>query len=65
LKATLAYRESTGDGVAAVLNTVAFETGADLIVTGAFGHSKAYDFVIGATTYALLNSAKLPVLFSK
>ena len=36
-----------------------------MIVTGAFGHSRAYDFVIGATTYALLRDAKLPVLFSK
>ncbi len=65
LKATLAHREVSGGGIADVLNEVAFEQGADLIVTGAFGHSRAYDFVIGATTYALLNEAKLPVMFSK
>jgi nucleotide-binding universal stress UspA family protein len=65
LKTKLELRESLGDSIADVLGTVAFEKGADLIVTGAFGHSKAYDFVIGATTYALLKDQKIPVLFSK
>ena len=65
LKPTLEKRDSTGDSIAGVLNQVAFEKGADLIVTGAFGHSKAYDFVIGATTYALLKESNLPVMFSK
>lgn len=65
LNTTLEYRDAGKDGVASVLNKVAFENGADLIVTGAFGHSRAYDFVIGAATYQLLNEATLPVLFSK
>lgn len=65
LKTTLQHRELNGKGVAEVLSAVAFERGADMIVTGAFGHSKVYDFVIGATTHALLKDAKLPVMFSK
>lgn len=65
LRATLQRRELNGKPVAEVLNEVAFEQGADLIVTGAFGHSRVYDFVIGATTYTLLQESKLPVLFSK
>lgn len=65
LKATLDHRDKMGDGIAEVLNKTAFEVGADLIVTGAFGHSRAYDFVIGATTHALLRDQQLPVLFSK
>ncbi|SPH27461.1 hypothetical protein ASD8599_03927 [Ascidiaceihabitans donghaensis] len=65
LKATLIHRDPKGESIADVLQNVAFETGADLIVTGAFGHSRAYDFVLGATTYALLRDQKLPVLFSK
>lgn len=64
MKPTLEHRNTAGDSVADVLGQVAFERGADLIVTGAFGHSKVYDFVIGATTYALLRGTKLPVLFS-
>jgi nucleotide-binding universal stress UspA family protein len=65
LKPTLEHRDTMGDTIAEVLGNVAFEKGADLIVTGAFGHSKAYDFVIGATTYALLKNQSIPVLFSK
>ncbi len=65
LKPTLEHRNPMGDSIADVLNEVAFEKGADLIVTGAFGHSRAYDFVIGATTYALLRDQRFPVLFSK
>lgn len=65
LRTTLEHRDAMGDSIAEVLGAVAFEKGADLIVTGAFGHSRAYDFVIGATTYALLAEQKIPVLFSK
>jgi nucleotide-binding universal stress UspA family protein len=65
LKPALEYRDASSDGVVGALNKVAFEKGADLIVTGAFGHSRAYDFVVGATTYALLKDAQLPVMFSK
>jgi nucleotide-binding universal stress UspA family protein len=65
LKPTLEHRQPMGDGIADVLNKAAFEKGADLIVTGAFGHSTTYDFVIGATSHALLKTAELPVLFSK
>ncbi len=65
LRTTLEYRETLGKSIAEVLNKAAFEHGADLVATGAFGHSRAYDFVIGATSYALLRDQKLPVLFSK
>lgn len=65
LKTTLEHRDPGTDTVAEVLRQVAFEKGADLIVTGAFGHSRAYDFVIGAATHELLRDAKCPVLFSK
>lgn len=46
------------------LQRYAFEQGADLIATGAFGHSRVYDFVVGAVTSNLLRSARMPVLFS-
>ena len=65
LRPTLEHRDTKGDSIAEVLGSVALEKGADLIVTGAFGNSKAYDFVIGATTYALLRDQRIPVLFSK
>ncbi|PUB15624.1 universal stress protein [Yoonia sediminilitoris] len=59
------HREQAGEKVADVLSHEAFEIGADLLVTGAFGHSRTYDFVIGAVSRALLSDAKIPVLYSK
>jgi nucleotide-binding universal stress UspA family protein len=64
-KVELVHRDKDGEKVADVLAHEAFEMGADMLATGAFGHSRAYDFVIGAATRALLRDAKLPVLFSK
>ena len=62
---TVTHRAHGGRSVADVLLHEAAEIGADLVVTGAFGHSRAYDFVIGAATRELLGSAPLPVLYSK
>ena len=62
---TLVERSWQHPGVAAALNKEAFEQGADLIAVGAFGHSRAYDLVIGAATRELLRKADIPVLFSR
>lgn len=64
-KVDVSHTETAGAGIPDVLLKTAFEMGADLIATGAYGHSTAYDFVVGATTSALLKSAETPVLFSK
>ncbi|MDP4034127.1 MAG: universal stress protein [Pseudorhodobacter sp.] len=64
-KTRLLQRAIGPNGVGETLLQVAFEQGADLIVTGAFGHSRVYDFVIGAVTRSLLDTARVPVLFSK
>lgn len=58
-------RPSEHSDIASILEREAMERGADMIVTGAFGHSRAYDFVIGAVTLELMRSASLPVLFSR
>ena len=62
---TLVQKIWEKQGVGAALNKEAFEKGADMIAIGAFGHSRAYDFVIGAATRDLLKDSKLPVLFSR
>lgn len=64
VRAEVADRTDDGIAIGSVLENEAFERGCDLIVTGAFGHSKVYDFVIGATTTHLLESMTAPVLFS-
>ena len=65
LDVDVVHRKEKAKKVAEVINHEGFEMGADMLVTGAFGHSRTYDFVIGAVTHALLSDAKLPVLFSK
>lgn len=62
--AQTAIKERGGTDVAEVLMKQAFENGADMIVTGAYGHNRVYDFVIGAVTHRLLEDSPLPVLFS-
>lgn len=62
---TLLEREAGSGNAGTTLQTVAVERGADMIAVGAFGHSRVYDFVIGAVTHHLLEHADLPVLFSK
>ncbi len=52
-------------GIAETLLHTAFERGCDMVVSGAFGHSRTYDFVIGAVTQDLLRTANVPVLLVK
>jgi len=61
----LRHLDRAGQSISDVLMDCAFESGADMIVTGAYGHSTAYDFVLGATSQTLLRNARLPVMFSK
>ncbi|EYD72779.1 universal stress protein [Limimaricola hongkongensis] len=65
MNATVTHRVPGDRRIAEVIEREAFETGASFIATGAFGHSKAYDFVLGTVTRDLMRHAKRPVLFSK
>jgi nucleotide-binding universal stress UspA family protein len=40
------------------------DDGADLIVMGGYGHSRAFEFIMGGTTRTLLASMTIPVLFA-
>lgn len=46
-----------------LLNAVS-DSGADLIVMGAYGHSRVYDFVLGAATSGVLAHMTVPTLFA-
>ena len=61
----LVDREGGAGRAGEVLLQAASERGADAIATGAFGHSKVYDFVIGAVTSHLLAEAACPVILSR
>ncbi|MWD29091.1 hypothetical protein E0K89_016555 [Aquicoccus sp. SCR17] len=62
---TVLERDSPAGNAGRKLTEVAMERGADMIAVGAFGHSRAYDFVIGAVTHHLLEHTEIPVLYSK
>ena len=65
LRANLIEAPVMGRTIAETLQAAADEHGADMIATGAFGHSRLYDFLIGAVTFELLESMRRPVLFSR
>lgn len=65
VKTTVASKTWDHTSVADALNKEGFEKGADMIAIGAFGHSRAYDLIIGAATRGLLRHSDLPVLFSR
>jgi nucleotide-binding universal stress UspA family protein len=53
-----------GAPIAAVLLRHCAETGAQLLVSGGYGHARAREWVLGGVTLDLLESLTLPVLFS-
>lgn len=50
--------------IAEALQDAAVETGAQLLVMGAFGHSRLRDFILGGATQGVLRDLRLPVLLS-
>ena len=45
-----------------VLGTYVTESGADMVVMGAYGHSRIRSLIIGSTTTEMIRSCKVPVL---
>jgi nucleotide-binding universal stress UspA family protein len=50
--------------IAAALQAEADTLGADLIVTGAYGHSKLWEGLVGGVTRDLLDHMKFPIFMS-
>jgi nucleotide-binding universal stress UspA family protein len=65
IRTTVSHRTKSQIPIGDELLNESSDTGSDLIVTGAYGHSRLYDFVIGATTTHLLSYMTSPVLFSR
>lgn len=57
-------RLDDADGTAAAIEEHGRSVQADLLVMGAFGHSRVRDFILGGVTRSVLAEPKLPVLFS-
>ncbi|MGE4417405.1 MAG: universal stress protein [Marinobacterium sp.] len=58
---TASSRIATGEPEEA-LNKLVSEEGFDLLVMGAYGHSRIRSLIIGSTTTAMIQSVKIPVL---
>lgn len=64
IKATPVVLPSAKTGVAEALLAQAEQTSADLVVLGAYGHSRLRELVLGGVTRHLLKHATLPLLLS-
>jgi nucleotide-binding universal stress UspA family protein len=56
--------DAKGRAIGAVLETHALSCKADLLVMGAYGHSRLREFVLGGATRDLMSKPPLPILFS-
>lgn len=61
-KVALSQEPSGGKEIGKCIQTRARELGADLVVLGAYGHSRLVQAVFGGTTRAMLEQTELPVL---
>ena len=64
IRTTVALVQAGRRPIAGALQDHALEIGADMMVMGAFGHSRMRDFVMGGATTGILRDLKLPVLLS-
>jgi nucleotide-binding universal stress UspA family protein len=56
--------DAAGRAIGAVLESHAASCSADILVMGAYGHSRFREFVLGGATKSLLSKPPIPVLFS-
>jgi len=64
IKAEIERTVSADLPVGEVLLSRVADLGADLLVMGAYGHSRARELLLGGATRSLLRSMTLPVLMS-
>ena len=64
ISAEVALVQAQRRPIARALQDQALEVGADMMVMGAFGHSRMRDFVMGGATAGILRDLELPVLLS-
>ena len=56
---------SGGSNVSEMLSMQAAEFSADLLIMGAYGHSRVLEFIVGGTTASILENTKIPVFISR
>ena len=58
------FRDAREAGIGDAILSAAADFGADLIVMGAYGHSRTRQWIMGGATRSLLEAMTLPVFFS-
>ncbi|SNT43119.1 Nucleotide-binding universal stress protein, UspA family [Tardiphaga sp. OK246] len=61
---TLEDVDAAGRSIGEVLKASAASCDADLLVMGAYGHSRFREFILGGATQSLLSDPPLPIMFS-
>lgn len=64
IEARIEEVEAAGRDAGAALVDHGIETGANLLIMGAFGHSRTREFVLGGATRTVLGNVRLPILLS-
>lgn len=64
VKATLANQPATDKDIGALILSRAADTGADLLVMGAYSHSRVRELVLGGTTREVFRSMTVPTLMA-
>nr|ACF98220.1 putative universal stress protein UspA [uncultured bacterium 1114] len=64
IKVDVRERLSNGADIGSLLLQEAKTSGADLLIMGAYGHSRLREWVLGGATEDVLDKAKIPVLMS-
>ncbi len=64
VKVTATHTEARDIAVGEALLSLLADRGCDMLVTGAYGHSRFAEFLLGGVTRLLLNSMTVPVLMS-
>lgn len=65
VRATVTVLPHSGHSVAEVLNTHVRDTSADLLVMGAYAHTRLREMILGGTTRDMLKGAAVPVLMAR
>ncbi|WP_076070775.1 universal stress protein [Sphingomonas montana] len=64
IEAEILQRQPIDGSVGKAILRAALEKGAGLIVSGAYGHSRLREFLLGGVTRFLLTNSKVPLLFA-
>jgi len=65
VRASIAVLARTMPQISEILAQRAIEIGADLIVMGAYGHSRFREAILGGTTRTMLRKTSIPVLMAR